>query len=324
VNRAVHRNSGSCSCLKTSTAPSVSGGPLPTEPLQPGSAACRVRAKLYRNTPPAEAFGRRGQRAKCGRILVAVSFVPQCQPQGMRTPGGRPPRFGFLGSFRIVPKTVGRRGQSVKCLRISPLVSLAPQPHPHGIPARPRRSPDTNVSPKNQLPNPIRTPSTAPRKTLVAERIARLADRVIRHAAADAGLDCEYAALHLFHGRLGRARAGRRRSRMNVTLMRRTPPHNGCGRLCRWCRKSCDDRASVRRSQALRARSTPAKRRGTPRSRGGRRGRDFREVLRTHAPAGAHKFAPQPEREKNRTDLTAANEVRQRFAGKSGHILPTW
>jgi len=64
---------------------------------------------------------------------VAVSLAPQCQPQSMRGPGGRPPRLGFGGRCRIVSGTVGRRGHCVKCRRIWLVVSLAPQPHPHGI-----------------------------------------------------------------------------------------------------------------------------------------------------------------------------------------------
>jgi len=88
---------------------------------------------LYRNTPLAAAFGRRGHSTKCLRIVVAVSFARQRQPQSMLGPVGRPPRLDFADRFRVVSRTVGRRGQSVKCRRISPLVSLAPQPHPHGI-----------------------------------------------------------------------------------------------------------------------------------------------------------------------------------------------
>ena len=61
----------------------------------------------------------------------AVSFAPQCQPQRMRGPGGRPPRFARR--FEFVSRTAGRRGQSVKCRRIRLWVSLAPHPHPQGI-----------------------------------------------------------------------------------------------------------------------------------------------------------------------------------------------
>jgi len=86
-----------------------------------------------RNTPPGETFGLRGHRGKCLRISVAVSFAPQYQPQSMRGPGGRPPRFGLGGSFHFGPRTAGRRGQSVKCRRIWLVVRLAPQPQPHGI-----------------------------------------------------------------------------------------------------------------------------------------------------------------------------------------------
>src|SRR6266700_2469250 len=36
------------------------------------------------------AFGRFGHLLKCVRIWLAVSLVPQCHPQGIRRPGGRP------------------------------------------------------------------------------------------------------------------------------------------------------------------------------------------------------------------------------------------
>jgi hypothetical protein len=70
---------------------------------------------LCRNTPPAEAFGRRGQRAKCCRIFVAVSFAPQCQPHSMRGPGGRPPRLGFAGSVSFSrPWAAARANRAIR------------------------------------------------------------------------------------------------------------------------------------------------------------------------------------------------------------------
>ena len=88
---------------------------------------------LYRNTPPAETFGRRRHPAKCFRISVALSCIPQRQPHGILGPGGRPPRFGLGGSCHIPSRALGRCGQSVKCRRIWLVETLAPQPHPHCI-----------------------------------------------------------------------------------------------------------------------------------------------------------------------------------------------
>jgi hypothetical protein len=64
-----------------------------------GSRARRQRRKSSR---------RAGGPKRMRRIIVAVSFVPQYRPHGMREPGGRPPRLGFGGRCHVVSLAVGR------------------------------------------------------------------------------------------------------------------------------------------------------------------------------------------------------------------------